>query len=493
VKYIVSHYKNIETDNYITFCFEDRCLSNEHKKIFDSLKDNNLFCGKDREVYCINSFENDCVKHVIFIGLGNQEALTNEKTRLAVAEGVKIAQRQKFKDYNFLIDSDDIKYVGDINAFVENIVKSILMTLYTYNAYTSRKNDVSVKNIKIISQLDKAILYKAILQGEALAGGVNLARDLINDPPNYLTPTSFGEKAIEISDEYGFDVNVYDTEWLKENRFNCLIEVGKASENTSKLIEMKYTGNPENKSYTAVVGKGVTFDSGGYNLKKSEGLEYMKSDMGGAAAVLGLMKAVSQTKQKVNIIALIPTCENMIDGKSYRAGDVILSREGKYIEIGNTDAEGRLILADAMSYASDMEDVELIVDIATLTGNSAVALGSVCAATFSNDDELYKCLYAASKETNEKIWRLPLYDEYKSYLMSTVADMKNTSSRKGAGAIVAGTFLSNFVKSKPWIHIDMASTNASIMAMGYNPRGAKGFGVRLLFSFIKLISKDKSE
>jgi len=294
-----------------------------------------------------------------------------------------------------------------------------------------------------------------------------------------MTPSKMAETAGGIAGRYGLDLTVLDADAAAELGFNAFLAVARGSQEPPKIILLKYTGDPAaGKNLLAFVGKGITFDSGGLSLKPSEGMQEMKDDMAGAAAVLAAMQAIAQLKPAVNILAVLPCTENLPSGYALKPGDVIDSLAGKTIEIISTDAEGRLILADAIAYARRLGATH-IVDLATLTGACVVALGHVASAVMTNNRDWGRLILAAAEATGEKMWELPLFEEYKEQIKSDIADIKNTGGRP-AGAITAGIFLAEFAGDTPWVHIDIAGTVSSDKEKDYNVKGATGVGVRTL-------------
>ena len=263
-----------------------------------------------------------------------------------------------------------------------------------------------------------------------------------------------------------------------------LLAVNRGSSIEPRVVKIEYKGDPENKKVLGIIGKGITFDSGGMDLKPSASMETMRSDMSGAASVLCVMKSLAELKVKKNVIAVIPLTENMLSSNAYRPGDIFRSYSGKTVEIGNTDAEGRLILADAIAYMEKEIKPELIIDIATLTGACVVTFGETVAAFLSNDDRLAAAIESASAETGEKLWRLPFFDDYEDRMKSEIADLSNMSSEKNAGTIAGAVFLKKFIDKTPWLHIDIAGTAWYSKARGYRPKNATGYGLRLLVNMI---------
>lgn len=317
-----------------------------------------------------------------------------------------------------------------------------------------------------------------------LANSVNTARDLVNEPSNVLYPETLAESALSLGEKYGFEVEVLNKKDIKKLKMECFLKVGEGSDKEPKLIILRYHGNKKDKNKIGLIGKGVTFDSGGLSLKPSDSMIEMKSDMAGAAAVISAVCTASKMKIKKNIIGVIPACENMINGSSYKLGDIIKSMNGKTVEIHNTDAEGRLTIIDAVTYAIRHEKVTHILDIATLTGACMVALGTDITGVVTNDDNMLKVLKKASEISGELIWELPNHSTYKESLKSPNADLKNVGTRWG-GAIIAGQFIEEFVEKLPWLHLDIAGPAFIESKSKFGSAGGTGAGTRLLYEFIK--------
>lgn len=358
---------------------------------------------------------------------------------------------------------------------------------YTFNKYkTLNKEKINRKvNYKIISSNKKNIEnnYKYY---DAIKEGVFLARDLVSEPPNVLNPKTYVQEIKKLS-KLGLKIKAYNEKELKKLGLNALLGVGLGSANETYLVTLEWHGKKGSKQKPlAFVGKGVCFDTGGISLKPAKFMEEMKYDMAGSAVVVGLLKSFALRKAKINAIGVVGLVENMPGSKAQRPGDIIKSYSGKTIEVLNTDAEGRLVLADALSFAEKKYKPKFIIDLATLTGAIIISLGEEYAGLFSNDDGLSKNIYEASKNVNEKVWRLPLHKNYDKLMDSTIADVQNINYVGGAGSITAAQFLQRFILNKtPWAHLDIAGMAFSKKAANLNPGGATGFGVRLLNYLVK--------
>jgi leucyl aminopeptidase len=363
----------------------------------------------------------------------------------------------------------------------------MLLRSYSFSKYKTKKNTDGEKDYHatriIIHVADPQAAKKAFAQTEAVADGVVLARDLVNEPANFLGPVEFAERVEELK-KLDVKVEILSEKDMKKLGMGSLLGVAQGSSRPPRLAVMQWIGGKGKDQPVAFVGKGVTFDSGGLSIKTAGGMEEMKGDMGGAAAVTGLMHALAARKAKVNAIGVVALVENMINGDAQRPGDIVTSMSGQTIEVLNTDAEGRLVLADALYYCNDRFNPKFVVNLATLTGAIMVALGLHHAGLFSNDDALADQLLEAGRETGEKLWRMPLGPEYDKLLDTKNADMKNIGGRHG-GAIIAAQFLQRFVGDTPWAHLDIAGTAMSSPKNEYSQSWASGFGVRLLDRLVR--------
>jgi len=322
------------------------------------------------------------------------------------------------------------------------------------------------------------ILESAIGKGKLIAEAANLARDMVNEPANYMTPTQMAETAKEIASKYNLEFKVFDSRDMEAMGMEAILGVAKGSSQPPKLITLSYKGNEHSEKAFGFLGKGITFDSGGISIKPSEGMGEMKADMAGAAAVMSALGAIAQLKPKTNVTAIIPATENLPSGTALKPGDVLKAMNCKTIEVISTDAEGRLILADALSYAQKL-GLSPLIDLATLTGACHDALGTLYSGIFSNDQDLANKVLKAAERTGEKMWQMPMPEEYKEQNKSEIANVKNVGNRYG-GAITAALFLAEFVDDIPWVHIDIAGTACSTKESGYILKGATGVGVRTL-------------
>lgn len=368
-----------------------------------------------------------------------------------------------------------------------DVALGMILRSYEFNRYKTLKNEENGETkhaAKVhIHVADTHSAKKALEVAEAVADGVLKARDLVNEPANVLGPVEFAEEAEKL-EKLGVKVEILGEKEMKKLGMGSLLGVSQGSPRPPRLVIMEWQGAKAKEKPVAFVGKGVTFDTGGISIKPAGGMEEMKGDMGGAAAVTGLMRALAGRKAKVNAIGVIGLVENMPDGNAQRPGDIVTSMSGQTIEVINTDAEGRLVLADALYYTNDRFKPQFIINLATLTGAILVALGTHHAGLFSNDDELADQLYDAGQATGEKLWRMPMGKEYDKMIDSKFADMKNSSGRH-AGSITAAQFLKRFVGDTPWAHLDVAGTAMGSPTNEYSQSWASGYGVRLLDRLVR--------
>ncbi len=435
------------------------------------------FSGKKNQLLEILSPSNMDCSRLIIAGIGKE---MNEID--AQSFGATLYNKLNAVDENIatlIIDGDDQAQ----NA--ANIAFGMLLKSYKFNKYMTgkkNKNDNIFKDFTI--QLDNASEAEEIFKDlKAIADGVFIARDLVSEPPNILYPASMANE-IKKLETLGIDVKILGEDQMRKLGMGALLGVGQGSIRESKLVVMNWNGGDKDTAPLAFIGKGVTFDTGGISLKPGAGMEEMKFDMGGSAVVIGLMKALAGRKAKVNVVGVVGLAENMPDGNAQRPGDIVTSMSGQTIEIINTDAEGRLVLADCLYYTQDRFKPQFMINLATLTGAIMVSLGSEYAGFFSNDDQLSEKLTKAGIDTGEKLWRMPLHKNYDKLIKSNVADMKNIGGRF-AGAITAAQFLEHYVNDCKWAHIDIAGTTWSNKDMPLSTKGATGYGVCLLDRLIR--------
>jgi len=433
----------------------------------------------------INSFDISDKQKCFIVKVKNREKISAPEE----IGGSFFSYIKKFKDIEtveLFIDSLDFNKVK-LNSFFSEFVFGINLKSYTFNKYkTLNKKDFDKKiSFKIITSNKKEI-ENSYNYYNCVKEGVFLTRDLVSEPPNILTPKSYVQEIKKLS-KLGLKIKIYNEKEMKKIGLNALLGVGQGSFNESYLVTIEWNGKKNLKQKPlAFVGKGVCFDTGGISLKPARFMEEMKYDMAGSAVVVGLLKSLALRKAKINAVGVVGLVENMPGGNAQRPGDIVKSFSGKTIEILNTDAEGRLVLADALSFTEKKFKPKFIIDLATLTGAIIVSLGEEYAGLFSNNDELSKNIINVSKKVNEKVWRLPLDKNYDKLMDSKIADVQNINYSGGAGSITAAQFLQRFIIEKtPWAHLDIAGMAFSKKAANLNPGGATGFGVRLLNKLVK--------
>ncbi|MGB5823698.1 MAG: leucyl aminopeptidase [Proteocatella sp.] len=476
-------------DSYVIPFFSPSVMSNFFDEDFCNLInpyiEAGLFKAKKGEIYSFTSFFRGQNKHVniVLVGFGEESDLTTDI--LMENFGKSITELQSLKAQKPVVFIENIASgVNKVDSFLKSC-KAMLLAEYTFEKYQTKDDKTCrIDFIDIFTQYYEA--ERCEKRASIIAANTILARDLTNEPSNFLKPSTLVEKTLEAFEGLNLDIKIYDQPEIEKFKMEAFLSVARGSSSKPKLIVINYNGNKKSDEKLALIGKGLTYDSGGYSIKPSDSMMAMKTDMAGAAAVIGAIKSIAESKLKVNVVAIVAACENMLSGDAYLPGDLIGSMGGKFIEVINTDAEGRLTLADAVTFAIREEQATKLIDIATLTGAVLVALGDDYAGIVANDEHLYKIVEKASKMANEKIWRLPLDEKIIEKNKSEIADIKN-SGGKNAGASIAGAFISAFVEDLPWVHIDIAGTSATDKNRPYCRRGGTGYGVELLFDIASQI------
>ena len=422
----------------------------------------------------------------ILLGLGEKEKLDKESFKKAIYKLTKAAIKLDLDELSFEkenIDTED-------NEFLSQIIEAVSLANYNFDYYKEEKSG-KIENINFPEDLDDEDLdnenSNAIPEQLTVLDSQAFARDLVNLRSNDIYPESLAQATKERLTR-NVEVKIYDEKQIKDLGLTAYLEVGKGSDNPPRLIVIEYLNGPKEQKPLVFVGKGITYDSGGYSIKPSNGMKTMNADMGGAGTVIGALDAISSNELKVNVVAIVAACENSISGRSYKPGDVITARNGLTIEVDNTDAEGRITLADAVNYGVTEYDPEFIVDLATLTDACLVALAETYTGAVTNNQETFEKVLAAAKEADEKIWQLPNDDTIRKYNESEVADVKNSGGRLG-GTITAGQFIENFIEEKPWVHLDIAGTAYLSKSQGLYEKGATGVHVKTLYNLAKKYSK----
>jgi len=442
------------------------------------------FKGKAGEIAVVYPRGAITARRVLIVGLGKADTFNLESVRRAAATGIKRARDLNAQHVASIVHGAGIGGL-DIAAATQATVEGSLLATYRFDAQKKKEPANELASLTLVEHDDGRIeaIKAAVRTTEAIVAGVRLARDLVNMPPNVATPTRLAEVAQATADAHGLGIIIGDRQWAAERKMGAYLAVALGAGEPPKFIVLEHNADRTDLPTVVLVGKGITFDTGGISIKPSERMGDMKSDMGGAAAVLGAMEAVGRLDIPLRIIGITPCTENMPDANAYRPADVITASNGKTIEIISTDAEGRMVLADALVYAETYKP-DAVIDLATLTGACVVALGGgVAAGLFSNDDALRDKLLAAADSTFERLWPLPLYDDYRRSINSDVADMKNSGGRMG-GVGTSAVFLREFT-NYPWAHLDIAGMALSEKAGDYAPVGGTGFGVRLLIAYLQ--------
>lgn len=451
--------------------------SSEVKNLLDS----GILKKKTKEFCSTTTVAEGKLEHKTYLFL--EESDTEETIR----QGLSLALKTMFDQKE---TACQVRFDGDWTEEQEETYARLLAEVYglmsyRFQDYKLEKKPEITLHLSLSTQISTDSFDKAVSLGDILAQSVNVAKDAIQATPEKMYPLAFAALAEDCGKKYGFSVETMTESTLKEQGFGGILSVGQGSLHESALVLLTYTGDSSSKEYTAIVGKGVTFDSGGYCLKPSDSILTMKTDMSGGASTLGAFCALAGNKTKANIMGFIPLCENLIGKEAFLPGCVIETLSKKTVEITNTDAEGRLILADGLFFATQKPEVTAVLDIATLTGASAAAFGGACAGVTTNNKEFLAELKESSEKCGEFIWELPLFDKYKERIRSKIADYRNSPAVRTAGASLAGMFLQEFVGDTPWIHIDIAGMATTSEVEYYTNPGATGFGVRLLYGMFE--------
>ncbi len=453
-------------------------------------KRNGEFSAKEGEQILFQPAGHLPAERILLVGLGQPEKITNERIRRAAGQAIQMVTEKKFGQMAFALPFCITEH--EESAQIQSLAEGLLLASYRYDPFlgeeakNSRKLPSAV-TLAITENQNKRICTSAIENARKISQAVMLARDLVNAPGNIKSPAFLAEQAQAAAKGSALKCKVLGQKELLKEGCGALLGVAQGSAREPRLIILEHSGGGKGEAPVALVGKGVTFDSGGISLKPGEKMDEMKMDMAGGAAVIGTMLAASLLELPVNLVGIVPAVENMPSATAYRPGDILTSLSGQTIEVLNTDAEGRLILADALTYAKRYEP-KLVVDLATLTGACIIALGHHATAVLGNDQKLVDALLKAGQESGERLWQLPLWEDYDKQIKSEVADVKNTGGRP-AGTITAAAFLKKFAKGFHWAHLDIAGTAWRDQATPYTAKGGTGVGVRLLVAFLKNLAK----
>jgi leucyl aminopeptidase len=440
------------------------------------------FSGKINTTRLLHSLGRLAAERLLLVGLGKRAELDHERLRQAAGTAVQALRNARVATF-----SSALHLAAPLPRALEAVTVGTILGSYAFEQYKTKEMDQRFGFDGMCLLLEKGSDAEAarslIERSEIVCRGVRLARDLVTQPGNVVTTGYLADTARELADRHGLECRIFEQSELEMLGMNALVGVGKGAAEPPRLIVLEYSGAGAKGRPVVLVGKGITFDSGGISIKPGAGMEEMKTDMAGAAAVLGTMAAAAGLKLPVNLVGIVPTAENMPDGKAYKPGDLLKSLSGTTIEITNTDAEGRLVLCDALHFAQQYQPAALI-DLATLTGACVVALGHEASGLMGSDQRLIDALKGAGERCGERLWQLPLWDEYGEAMKSDIADLKNASASRDGGSITAGWFLKQFVGQTRWAHLDIAGTAWSKTARPYCPKGATGVGVRLLIEYL---------
>lgn len=441
--------------------------------------------GKQGDMVYIYRPGNLRAHRLLLVGAGKREEFSLDTVRKVSGSAARFLRGKGARSMAVLRRSQ-----LDIGKSAQAAVEGALLGLFEPDMYkTENKEERRIDELILLAAAPgfESALAEGVERGRIIGEAVNFARDLSNEPSSALTPTELAERARETADRFGLEIDVLDEARMKELGMGALLGVARGSDEPAKLIVLRYPPDdaepiPDDDGVIAIVGKGITFDSGGISIKPADGMEKMKYDMSGAAATLAAMRAIAQLKPRVNVIGLMPASENMPSGRAYKPGDILRAMSGKTIEVINTDAEGRLILADAISYARKLGATKII-DLATLTGAVSIALGPINVAILGNNQPFLDEVRGAAREVGERFWQLPLDQEYREMIKSDIADIKNSAGRN-AGTITAAYFLREFAEDTPWVHLDIAGTAWENERKPYMAKGPTGVAIRTLVNYV---------
>jgi len=496
IKIVAGKIEKQKTNGAVLFLFEDgktgKALEQVDKALgamIARLVKQGDFRPKAGAIHLLYPQGRIAAERLVIAGLGKRGDLTQNRLRQAAGRAASHLRALGAQDIVIMADGLEM----DNEMIAQALTEGSLLGLYRFLRYkTSDESDRSkeVRSITLLTEHSSAIraMQKGAKIGDVIAGSTVMVRDLVSSPPAGKTPAIIAAKAKQIGRQFGFKVRVLERRQMEQLGMGALLGVASGSAQPPKFIIVEYRKGGK-KPFIALVGKTITFDSGGISIKPAENMDKMKDDMSGGAAVLGAIRTAAALNLPLNIVGLLPATENMPGGRAYKPGDVLRTMSGQTIEIINTDAEGRLILSDALAYACTYKPA-VIVDIATLTGACSIALGQEATGMLGTDEALKRRIREAGEKTGERVWELPLWEEYYDLIKSDIADMKNTGGRAG-GTITAAALLSKFVQKYPWVHLDIAATAWTDKERPYTPKGATGIGMRLLTQFLRDYEKKK--
>lgn len=479
--------RQVETSNLVIFTpvYEElsdynlRQLDQSTEGVLQTMLDSSEFAGKEGQMVTLHRVADFAADRIILVGMGESGAVDADTWRRACGRLSRYAGLKPYKEAAFyLADLDD-------SLSWQAVIEGYILGGYKLTAFKGKRDSEKHGNgllEKIVFAVDdRAVVTKArnaVQRGLVAAEGQLLVRRLAATPANLMSPDDLAKEAQKLAREHDIDVSIMDEKALQKEKMGLLLAVGQGSDNPPRMVTLAYNGGAKSRPPIVLVGKGITYDSGGLSLKKADIMPEMKGDMAGAAIVLATVVAAAKLKLKLNLIGLMPLAENLPSSKSYRPGDIVTSRKGMTVEIINTDAEGRLALADALTYADTLEP-EAVIDIATLTGGALYVLGYSGAPIMGNNSELMDRLRSAAAASGERVWEMPIWDDFRNRMKSDIADLKN-SGGKPAATMTAGAFLENFIGDWPWAHVDVAYVDVEPSGRPYIPKGTTGIGVRLL-------------
>ena len=447
------------------------------------------FTGAAQQTLLLHAAAEIPAERVMLVGLGRVREADLGGLRQAAADAVRQLQARRIRSCVMAMAQCEVPK-SDLGGRVAAVAEGMLLADYRFDRYRTEETDKLEPALEralllIAPRDDLSVAEAALEQAQQVLRGVCFARDLVNEPGNVKSPQHLAERAREIAAEVGLECTVLDKQALQEEKMGALLGVAQGSEREPCMIVLEHRGGPEGEAPIALVGKGVVFDAGGISLKPAEKMDEMKMDMAGGAAVLGTMYAAALLGLPLNLVGIVPAVENLPSGTAIRPGDILTTLSGTTVEVLNTDAEGRLILADALTYARRYQP-RTVIDLATLTGACIIALGNHAAAVLGSDERLVQKLLKAGERSGERLWQLPLWAPYRAQIKSDVADIKNIGGRT-AGTITAAAFLQHFTKDLNWAHLDIAGTAWEEQGKPHQPKGGTGFGVRLLLDYLQAL------
>jgi leucyl aminopeptidase len=492
IKVVLGELAKIEADAIVLSYFEgdkkpDRDIASVDSATGGAIRrliDKGETKGKLNEITLLHSLGNLPSTWIAVLGLGKREDLSTDRIRGAFAEACRFLRKKGCTVIATRASSVAACHI-DVKEAARALAEGSLLGLYSFRRHITSEAEYSeVRTIIMVTGNDseRMAIEQGSIKGRIMAEAASRARDMANEPANYMTPSIMAAEAQALAEGTGLDVTVLEEDKIAELGMGGLLGVARGSREKPRLIVLNYRGSDEDGIDIALVGKGITFDSGGISIKPSDKMSEMKGDMAGGAAVIAAMQGIARLKPAINVMGVVPATENLPDGNAIKPGDVLTAMGGKTIEIISTDAEGRLVLADALGYVGKA-NAKRIVDVATLTGACHIALGDVCSGAFGNNQGLVDRVVAAGKDAGELIWPMPMYEQYKEQNKSDIADIKNSGGRYG-GAITAAQFLAEFVGKTPWVHLDIAGTFLSDKEKGYLTKGATGVPVRTIINLV---------